>query len=384
MKDDDNKAIDVDTIEDIVDPTETQTVTPIPEWDEEAFTGTDEERVAAKAEHDQAVKDATTAAEEADKVAKAKPAFTERTADIMDDDADDAEGDEGGDTDIDPTGEFFKGVTDVLAQKGLIAAPEEPITSEEDFATHIQKDMDAKIEARVKKAEEYMKSGVPYSVVNQIETAITEAASITEESLGESPELAKSLIKGEFLTRGFSEEQADGYVSMFETNGVLVEEGMKSLDLRKAGLDKMLADEIKKGTDKAAQDAIDYQKQLKELEESISKPEIFKSKIAPSTIEKVRKTLNTVVGYDKDGAPLNAIMKYKLENPVDFEHKLLYLFTATNGFQDLNNFNRSAETRISRQFRDSVNLISSDKSFVDNSSTPGKTKIDVDSIDDIV
>jgi hypothetical protein len=383
MKDDDNKAIDVDTIEDIVDPTETQTVTPIPEWDEEAFTGTDEERVAAKAEHDQAVKDATTAAEEADKVAKAKPAFTERTADIIEDD-DDAEGDEGGDTDIDPTGEFFKGVTDVLAQKGLIAAPEEPITSEEDFATHIQKDMDAKIEARVKKAEEYMKSGVPYSVVNQIETAITEAASITEESLGESPELAKSLIKGEFLTRGFSEEQADGYVSMFETNGVLVEEGMKSLDLRKAGLDKMLADEIKKGTDKAAQDAIDYQKQLKELEESISKPEIFKSKIAPSTIEKVRKTLNTVVGYDKDGAPLNAIMKYKLENPVDFEHKLLYLFTATNGFQDLNNFNRSAETRISRQFRDSVNLISSDKSFVDNSSTPGKTKIDVDSIDDIV
>jgi hypothetical protein len=383
MKDDDNKAIDVDTIEDIVDPTETQTVTPIPEWDEEAFTGTDEERVAAKAEHDQAVKDATTAAEEADKVAKAKPAFTERTADIIEDD-DDAEGDEGGDTDIDPTGEFFKGVTDVLAQKGLIAAPEEPITSEEDFATHIQKDMDAKIEARVKKAEEYMKSGVPYSVVNQIETAITEAASITEESLGESPELAKSLIKGEFLTRGFSEEQADGYVSMFETNGVLVEEGMKSLDLRKAGLDKMLADEIKKGTDKVAQDAIDYQKQLKELEESISKPEIFKSKIAPSTIEKVRKTLNTVVGYDKDGAPLNAIMKYKLENPVDFEHKLLYLFTATNGFQDLNNFNRSAETRISRQFRDSVNLISSDKSFVDNSSTPGKTKIDVDSIDDIV
>ena len=63
--------------------------------------------------------------------------------------------------------------------------------------------------------------------------------------------------------------------------------------------------------------------QAKNLAKSIEAGEILGKKISPRTAEMLKSTLNTVVAkHPATGEPLNAYMKYKLENPVDFEKNL--------------------------------------------------------------
>jgi len=78
-------------------------------------------------------------------------------------------------------------------------------------------------------------------------------------------------------------------------------------------------------------------------------------------------------------------MEYKEKNPVDFEFKLAYLFQATGGFKDLTVFDRSAESRISAQFKDAVTTISSNTDITSrNLSRKNPSVVDIESIDDIV
>lgn len=333
---------------------------------------------------------------------KSKPAFAPRVDDLADnivkkDDKDDVEDvdEPKDDTDTDDVeenkteiAEFYSGLTGVLRNKGILNIPEDTvIEDEEGFLNTFEENITARIDARTKKVEEYMRAGVPYTVVSKIEGSLAKAEAITEEELKINSELAKSLIISEFTGRGFGEEQAAKYFEMMEKAGPdnVIAEASKSLELRKANLQNMLAEEVKKAK-KAKEDNKKIELELAEnLLKSIEKPEIFGRKVAPATQAKLSKALNTVVGYDEDGEPLNALMKFKLENPVDFEHKLLYLFTVTNGFENLTAFDRSAETRVSKSFKNAVNVISSGKSFADDTSSPSqKTKIDMDSIDDIV
>ncbi len=281
-------------------------------------------------------------------------------------------------------GEFYKGLGSILEDKGLIKLGDEPFTNEEGFIKAYETEINARLTDRNKAIEEYMNAGVPFSVVNKIEKAISSADSITEATIKENPELGKDLILSEFSNRGFDETTANRYYDMFKESGKVEEEAMNALNLRKATLGSMLQGEIDKAkADKTA--SIDREGQLAtDLIKGIETGTILDRKITASTQEKLKKTLNTVVGYTKSGQPMNALMKYKMENPVDFEKNLLYLYTVTNGFSDLKSLDRSAESRISRQFKNAVTHISSGKSFTEKSSTPNKTLIDIDSIDDIV
>ena len=280
--------------------------------------------------------------------------------------------------------DFYKGLGSILEDKGLLKMGETPFTDEEGFIKAYETEINARLSDRNKTIEEYMNAGVPYSVVNKIEAAINNTAGITEDAIREDPDLGKNLILSEFNNRGFDETTANRYYDMFKESGKDVEEAMNALNLRKATLGNMLQEEIDKAKTSKATAAKAEDQLAVDLVKEIETGKVLDRNITKSTQGKLLKTLNTVVGYTQNGQPLNALMKFKLENPVQFEKNLLYLYTVTEGFSNLKSLDRSAESRVSRQFQNAVTNISSGKSFTEKSSTPNKTLIDIDSIDDIV
>lgn len=304
------------------------------------------------------------------------PEFTSRTDDLVD-----AEGNpivQGDDM------EFYNGLGGILESRGLLQVGDKPINSEEDFVERYEAELNSRLGERTKAIEEYMNAGVSYSTISKIETAIADTNSITEEHIRGNEELAKNLIVTEFQNRGFDQETAARYYDMFKDSDKYIDEAMNALQLRKANLQSMKTGELERAQ-KARTDSLEEQDNNdKALVKSIEDGEILKRKITKSTQDKLKKVLTTVVGYTPGGEPLNAIMKYKLENPVNFEKNLLYLYTVTDGFSNLGVFDRSAESRISNKFRNSITNISSGKSFTEKSSTPNRTTIDIDTIDDIV
>ena len=299
--------------------------------------------------------------------------FEERTGDLVD-----------GEQPTEDATEFYKGLGGILEEKGLMSLGEDGIQSEEQFLEAYEKEITSRLDARNKAVEEYMNAGVPYGVVSKIEKAIAETENISETDIAANEELSKNLILSEFQQRGFDNETASRYYNMFKDSGKATEEAMKALTMRKANLQNMLQGEIDKAN-KAKQDSVSAEDLLaKNLVKSIEKGEMLGRKITKPTQEKLKTMLNTVVGYTDSGQPLNALMKFKMENPVEFEKNLLYLYTVTGGFSNLGALDRSAETRVSRKFQNAVSNISSGKSFTERSSTPSKTNINMDDIDDIV
>ena len=56
-------------------------------------------------------------------------------------------------------------------------------------------------------------------------------------------------------------------------------------------------------------------------------PEVVRKEVYEEMVKTVSTDPNT-------GIPENALMKFQRENPVEYSHKLYYLFKVTNGFTD--------------------------------------------------
>ncbi len=324
---------------------------------------------------------------------------TDNPGDDDDDDDDDANGDAGDDDDDDNDGkddpadyvkgdedatEVFSTLTELLKEKGFFTNDVE-VKSEEDLASAFEQELKSRLDSTTKMALEYMGLGVPQQEIMQIQSAMAETEKITPDLLAKDEKLATNLIYSEFKFRGFSDEDAAEYTDLIAKAGKekLVAEATKALDTRKKNLQGMAEGIKEKYANQRKKEEEKHKEYVEELVKRIDSEEVFGRKLSPTTKEKLKRNFSTVVGYTESGEPVNAVMKYKLENPVDFEHKLLYLFTVTDGFKNLSAFERSAESKISRKLKNSVVKLSSGKTFSDKHTTP-KTKIDLDTIDDIV
>lgn len=280
--------------------------------------------------------------------------------------------------------QFFAGVGSILKDKGIFDDTVE-IKSDEDIAKAIQAKIDSSIDQRYKAVEEYMNIGADFGVINKIQSAINEVSSVTIDQLKSDPESSKNLLMSEFRDKGYSEESAERYYKAVAESDEYEQELSMALDRRKTSLEALLGAEKQKAQQLKDDALKEEQDRINDLLTKVESKEVFGYKLADSTVEKIKNTLNTVVGHTPEGEPLNALMKFKLDNPVDFEHKLLYLFTMTKGFKDLKAFERKATSKITKEFRSSVSNISSGKSFAQNTnSSKPNTVIDMNQVDDIV
>lgn len=324
--------------------------------------------------------DGTGAGEETEIKTKFNPDFDKREDDIIEGVKDQvgAPGDEE---------TVYTGLAGILKDQGFFSNIEDTSTIKDSFA--LAKAFDEEVKSRLSDRQrelmEYMNAGIPLTKVTQIQSAIADAETITPDLVSATEGLAEKLIKAEFNIKGFSQEDADRYYDLIKSSGKEQEEAIKALSSRKTYLKDLLVKEIKSAKD-AKQSEVDKKlNEAKELAKKLESTEVFGRKVTAVSIEKLKSLANTPVAYTKDGEPLNAVMKYKEDNPVDFEHKLLYLYTITNGFKDLSAFDRSAESRLSNELRDSVGRMSSGTGIEHRTVTDrAGVKIDMNTVDDII
>lgn len=288
---------------------------------------------------------------------------------------------------IDDEAEVYSSVANILKKQGFFAELEDikTIKSAEELAAAFDKEVQARLTDRQKELLEYQNQGVPVTKVTKLQTALEEAKSIDVGVIQENPDLAKNLILSDLTYKGIDEATANKLYAMLEANNEVTTEAVKALEARKVNLSSMIDKEITEAkTLKQAE--LDRQKtEAEALEKQLSATEIFNRKVTPTTIEKIKKLAGTPVAYTKNGDPLNAVMKYRLDNPIDFEHKLLYLFAVTNGFENLNSFDRSAESRVSNTLRSAVTRMSAGQPITSNRvNSKSGTTINIDDIDDII
>lgn len=325
-----------------------------------------------------------------------KPNFDGRTGDLVDADGNpivDPDTPPGGDeTPPDPNESpeevIFSEVANLLKGKGFFAGVEkiEDIKSPDLLASALDEEVKARLTDRQKEIMEYMNNGVPVQQVSKYKTALDEANTVTPQMLQENIEMAKTLVVADLTYKKVDPETVQSIVTMMETNGTLVPEATKALTSRRETLQGLITSEVNtaKQAKKAEQDLV--QARALELDKKLNSTEVFKRKISQATIDKVKKLASTPVGYTAKGEPLNAVMQYRQDNPIDFEHKLNYLFAVTNGFESLDAFDRSAESRVSSRMRSAVQRMSASPDISNNNKTVDKTGtvIDMDTIDDVI
>ena len=301
----------------------------------------------------------------------------------------DGDGDEDGDgdddPDVSPEATFYSGVVDILKKRDFFQQEDlGEIKSDVDLASALDKEIEARLSDKYKELDALAKTGAPVDVVVKLQNGLDQLGQINENVIEQSPEIAQQLIIEDFMNRGFSQEDSVKYFGLIEQAGNSTEEAMKALGARKDQFTKAITDvKTKAQADKAAEEAKRVS-DAKELAKAFEANKILGRDVGPSTRERLKKLVNTTVGHTTDGQPLNELMKFKVDNPVEFEQKLSYLFLVTNGFKDLKSFDRSAETRVSRGLKEAVNVLSTDGGPIARAKATGKNVIDLDSIDDIV
>jgi len=200
---------------------------------------------------------------------------------------------------------------------------------------------------------EALRTGIPHEEVSSNIETLDYLEKISQEDIETNAELRKTLIYNSFLKKGFDKDKAAKYTS----RSIQMEEDIADALEAKA----LLIDEEKALVARKKEEAL-KQKELAEKQESqviedlkkrvydIDKEVIPGFKPNKQIADKVFKSMTEIVGKTDDGRPLNALMKARMENPIEFEHKLHYLFQITDGFKDFSYLKRVSKSRAVEEF----------------------------------
>jgi hypothetical protein len=94
-------------------------------------------------------------------------------------------------------------------------------------------------------------------------------------------------------------------------------------------------------------------KQLEDLKSAVyGREKVFEAlPVNKGLQDRVHDLMTKPVSYTPEGVPMNALMKARQENPVDFETNLYYLYELTDGFKNLNKFVNKATTKAINSFK---------------------------------
>jgi len=200
-----------------------------------------------------------------------------------------------------------------------------------------------------KRVLEAFRNGVPESEIINNESDFERLNNITDEQLSDES-FAKTLIIGDLLEKGISQDRAEKMFDMYVDTGDMESEARISLDNKKNSVKAEYDAKMQQ-----IQDSRDASiKRANDLHTNISKniadTEEFMGdyKVTDTLKDKAQKNMNSVVGYTDDGQPYNALMKARMDDPADFESKMYLLFTITDGFSNLGAFSRKAESKATK------------------------------------
>ena len=226
------------------------------------------------------------------------------------------------------------------------------IKSADDFASVLEKEIQSRLDDKIKRVDEALNLGVEPSEIKKNENVITYLNGITEETINEETEeatkLRMNLIVQDYMNKGFTQERAIKEANKSVTAGTDIEDALEALEANKTHFNKQysnLINSAKKEQEEYKQTII---KRDKDVKENILKNETLFAdlNINQDLRKKALDNIQKPVMTDKDGNKFSAIQKYEKENPVDFLSKVALLFTITDGFTNISKITKTTESQI--------------------------------------
>lgn len=256
---------------------------------------------------------------------------------------------------------LYSSLAKVLAEEGVLPSlsDEDPIQSVDDLVNAVRKEIKqnefADLTEEQKSFLQAIRSGVPFEEVKQQQSAYQNLQTITREEIEGNDALRKSLLVADFKTKGYSDEKAQKLAQRSIDIGEDVEDAVEALEGLKLEQKKLIDQQIKQAeADKQAKQQ-KYNEDLKKFKQTLdSTTEIIPGvKITPQVAQKVFEQATKPVPL-KDGRYVNEMAKARLENPIEFEAKLNYLFYITKGFSDFSKIAKSQKTKAVKELDDFV------------------------------
>lgn len=265
--------------------------------------------------------------------------------------------------------DIYMSLADVLKEKGFFGELDTTkITSADELASafknEIKKNEYADLNERQIRVLEAMRDGVPEDVIVSEEQELENIMSITDKHVDENEDLSYRLIMNDLMLKGLSQSKAQKMYDMY------LDEGEDKREAREAL--RNLQDKTRgKYEEKTLHRKQERESKIKQADEFFEKvtdkikdTESFLGsyKVTDLLKDKVIANMSKPIGVDSNGVAYNALMKAKTEDPIDFESKLYYLFTITNGFKDLSAFEKRATSKAVRELENKLNSIPVDSS----------------------
>jgi hypothetical protein len=216
-----------------------------------------------------------------------------------------------------------------------------------------------------------LNQGIPAETFVEAKRTEQSIDSITDDLIESNEELRKNIIIDGYVAKGITQAKAEKMAQMHIDLAEDVEEA------------KAARNEIRAAIQYRNQQEFEYQKTLyeenikqqKEYEESLRNSFYNTDKIGETfeitrqLKDKMYSVITKPVAKTEDGTLVNAITKYQMENPIDFQHKMAWLYAITDGFKKFDTFvTTKAKTKAARELESVLNSTNFDS--LGNVSTP--------------
>lgn len=214
------------------------------------------------------------------------------------------------------------------------------------------------LDPRVKWLQDHVEEGIPLETLLAIDKQRVELSSITPELLGENKDLQKNIVRNylKSTTNGWSDAKIEREVARLDDLGELETEAKESFEmLKKLNLEQeqKLAAQAKAEREEAIKKEQEILNTFKTTLEN-TKEIVPGLQVTPILRDRIFKAVTTPVGQDQYGNPINAIAKARMENPLDFEMKLAYLFEVTKGFKDWTSLAATGKKNAIKEFEEAA------------------------------
>lgn len=250
--------------------------------------------------------------------------------------------------DASPNKHFYSSVAKALKEEGIFQTLEdnevEEISSAEDFAKAVNKQIHSMLDDRQKRIDEALNSGVSISDIQRCEKALEFFNSLQENDIidesDKGEKLRKQLIYTDFINRGYSTERAQREVQKSFSSGTDIEDAKEALASNKEFFQSEYDNIIREAKEEEQKEVEKRKKQAEDLRRSILEDnKIFGDlQVDKVTRRKIYDNISKPVYKDPEtGELFTAIQKYEMENRPEFLKNIGVLFTLTDGFKNLDN-----------------------------------------------
>jgi len=263
---------------------------------------------------------------------------------------------EGEDSEDIPAESVYSTLAEFLKERGILSASD-GIKDEDSFVEAIKATIEeTKYEGLTKAQKAYQESieaGIDENNAALIANTLKDVGSVTEEVLKENEELSVALITEDLKSQGWTHERIAKQVNRIRDAKELVEEGLVSRDNIEQRTNKFVEDNKIRATE-AKEFRIKQEKdQMQKLKDTIFSHEkaLGAIKVDDNLRNSVYSAMTTPVDYLKDGTPINAMTKDRLDDPIEFDNRLHYAYILTNGFKDISRLQRRAENAAAKRLK---------------------------------